>query len=63
MFCYQQGVPGKVTAAIIGKTGKVNLLKRLNLRNIYYLLTNNKSEIHFSVVHATVVSSVSVTSV
>ena len=50
-----------VAAAIIRKRGKVNLLKRLNLRNIYFLLTNNNAEIYFSVFRATVVSSVSIT--
>jgi hypothetical protein len=50
----------KLAAAIIRKRGKVNLFNRLNLRNIYFLLTNNNAEIYFSVLHATVVSSVSI---
>jgi hypothetical protein len=52
---------GKVAAAIIRKRGKVNLFKTLNLRNIYFLLTNNNAEIYFSVLRATVVSSVNIT--
>jgi len=49
-----------VAAAIIRKRGKVNLFKRLHLRNIYYLLTNNNAEIYFSVLGAAVVSSVNI---
>jgi hypothetical protein len=49
---------GKVTRAIIWMIGEVTLFKRLNLRNMYYLFTNNNTEIYFSVLRATVVSSV-----
>lgn len=38
-------------------------MEEAKLEKLYYLLTNSKSGIHFSVVHATVVSSAIVTSV
>jgi len=50
-----------VAAAIIRKRVKVNLFKTLNLRNMYYLLRNKNTEIYFSVLRATVVSSVNIT--
>jgi hypothetical protein len=34
--------------SIIRMRGKVNLFKGLNLRYIYYLLTNNNAEVYFS---------------
>jgi hypothetical protein len=49
--------------SIIRRRGMVNLFKGLNLRYMYYLLTNNNAEIYFSVLNPTMVSSVSVTSV
>jgi hypothetical protein len=51
----------KVTAAIISKRGKVNFFKSLNFRNIYIICLQTIMLKYFSVLRATVVSSVIIT--